>query len=73
MTKEALAEAEKALENCSVERDIAAHMKKYFDNKHNMSWQCIVGSKFGINITYQEYCYIYFTIGPVSILLFKAG
>lgn len=36
-----------ALEKFTIEKDIAAYIKKEFDKKHNPTWHCIVGRNFG--------------------------
>jgi len=55
-----------------LEKDIAFHIKKEFDNKHGATWHCIVGAKFGSYVTY-EVGFIYYYVGEKAILLFKAG
>jgi dynein light chain LC8-type len=36
-----------AMEKFTIEKDIAAFIKKEFDRKHNPTWHCIVGRSFG--------------------------
>ena len=36
-----------ALEKYTIEKDVAAYIKKEFDVKHNPTWHCIVGRNFG--------------------------
>ena len=62
-----------ALEKCSMERDIAAFIKRELDKEKGLTWHCIVGSKFGLSVTHEASSFIYFTLDNVSILLFKAG
>ncbi|CAH8489500.1 unnamed protein product [Schistosoma bovis] len=47
-----------AIKKYSMEKDIAAFMKKEFDRKYSPSWHCIVGSHFGTYpmIFYQVVC-----------------
>ena len=44
-----------ALDKYTVEKDIAAYIKKDFDQRHNPTWHCVVGRNFGelagINLT----------------------
>ncbi|ETO20642.1 outer dynein arm light chain 8, partial [Reticulomyxa filosa] len=40
-----------ALEKLTVEKDVAAHIKKEFDKKHGPTWHCVVGRNFGIRLT----------------------
>ncbi len=37
----------KTMESFSVEKDIAAQIKKEFDRKYSPTWHCIVGRNFG--------------------------
>lgn len=39
--------ARQALDKFTVEKDVAAFIKKEFDQKHNPTWHCIVGRNFG--------------------------
>ena len=36
-----------ALDKFTIEKDVAAYIKKEFDSKHNPTWHCIVGRNFG--------------------------
>ena len=36
-----------ALEKFTIEKDVAAYIKKEFDSKHGPTWHCIVGRNFG--------------------------
>ena len=36
-----------ALDKYTIEKDVAAYIKKEFDVKHNPTWHCIVGRNFG--------------------------
>lgn len=47
MQQEAVKQAEKAVELHTVEKDVAAYIKKYFDRKYSAPWHCIVGQNFG--------------------------
>lgn len=73
MQQEAIAVASRALESLTVERDIAAYIKKEFDKVHSPTWHCIVGRSFGSYVTHETKHFIYFYIGSTAILLFKAG
>lgn len=63
----------KALEKFSIEKDVAAYIKKEFDKNHNPTWHCVVGRNFGSYVTHETKHFIYFYIGQVAILLFKSG
>jgi len=73
MQQDAIEIANQALEKFQVEKDIAAHIKKEFDKKFSPTWHCIVGTGFGSFVTHETHCFIYFYLGRMAILLFKAG
>lgn len=39
-----------ALDKYTIEKDVAAYIKKEFDAKHNPTWHCIVGRNFGARL-----------------------
>ncbi|KAL8481488.1 hypothetical protein ACS0TY_027843 [Phlomoides rotata] len=45
--KEAVDIAVAAFEKFNVEKDVAEHIKKMFDQKYGPTWHCIVGKNFG--------------------------
>ncbi len=55
------------------EQDIPRHLKKEFDLKFHPTWQCVAGKNFGSDIDYEDKHMIYFSLGNISILLWKAG
>ncbi|PFH38066.1 dynein light chain DLC [Besnoitia besnoiti] len=54
-------------------RDIADHIKQFFDSKHQPTWNCIVGRYFGSKVTYESKRYIYFSVGQLSVLLWRCA
>lgn len=62
-----------ALDKFTIEKDIAAYIKKEFDSKYNPTWHCVVGRNFGSYVTHETKHFIYFYLGPVAVLLFKSG
>ncbi|CAG8693150.1 12490_t:CDS:2 [Dentiscutata erythropus] len=52
MQQEALDCANTALEKHSIEKDIAAYIKREFDKKYGTTWHCIVGRNFGSYVTH---------------------
>lgn len=62
-----------ALTKYSVEKDVAAYIKREFDKKYNPTWHCIVGRNFGSYVTHETKHFIYFYMGQIAILLFKSG
>ena len=73
MQQDAIDLAIYAIDKFSVEKDIAAHIKKEFDSKYNPTWHVIVGRNFGSYVTHETKHFIYFYLGQVAILLFKSG
>ncbi len=53
--------------------DLAKKLKVDFDQRFNCSWQCVVGKNFGCDIGFEDRHYIYFYVGSLAILLWKAG
>ncbi|EUB55662.1 Dynein light chain 2, cytoplasmic [Echinococcus granulosus] len=65
--------AQVAMEKYSIEKDVAAHIKKEFDRLYAPTWHCVVGRNFGSYVTHESKHFIYFYMGQVAILLFKSG
>jgi dynein light chain LC8-type len=55
MQQESVDIATAALEKFSVEKDIAANIKKEFDRKYGPTWHVVVGKNFGSYVTHGEY------------------
>jgi len=51
--------------------DIAAYIKKGFDQKYGARWQCAVGRDFGSCVNYDQNNFIHFYIKDFAVLLFK--
>lgn len=47
MQQKAVDVAKEAMEQFSIEKDIAAHLKKAFDKEYSPTWHCVVGRNFG--------------------------
>ena len=62
-----------AIDKWTVEKDIAAYIKKEFDSRHGPTWHCIVGSKFGSYVTHETKHFVYFYLDSIAVLLFKSG
>ncbi|XP_052206494.1 uncharacterized protein LOC127810923 [Diospyros lotus] len=73
MQKEAVDIAIAAFEKCSVEKDVAEHIKKEFDTKYGPTWHCIVGKNFGSYVTHETNHFVYFYLDSKAVLLFKSG
>jgi len=62
-----------ALEKFTIEKDMAAFVKREFDKKYGATWHCVIGRHFGSYVTHETKHFIYFYIGTMAILLFKSG
>ncbi|PSR87188.1 dynein light chain [Coniella lustricola] len=63
--------AQEAMAKFTIEKDIAQHIKKTFDERKGPTWHCIVGRNFGSFVTHETKHFIYFYLGHCAILLFK--
>ncbi|KAL7104910.1 hypothetical protein ACP275_07G012000 [Erythranthe tilingii] len=71
--KEAIEIAVAAFEKNNVEKDVAEHIKKMFDQKYGPTWHCIVGKNFGSYVTHETNHFVYFYLDSKAVLLFKSG
>ncbi|KAL2165299.1 hypothetical protein VTH06DRAFT_596 [Thermothelomyces fergusii] len=71
MQQEAIEVAQEAMAKFTIERDIAQHIKRTFDERKGPTWHCIVGRNFGSYVTHETKHFIYFYLGHCAILLFK--
>jgi dynein light chain LC8-type len=62
-----------ALGRFELERDMARFLKTEFDARYQPTWHCIVGQKFGSFLTGEAGGFLYFNVGKLAILLFRAG
>lgn len=52
MQGEAIEIAQEAMQKYNIEKDIAQHIKKTFDDRKGPTWHCIVGRNFGSFVTH---------------------
>lgn len=62
-----------ALGRYELELDMASFLKREFDARFQPTWHCVVGRHFGSFITSEDGAFLYFYVGKLAILLFKAG
>nr|XP_020819891.1 dynein light chain 1, cytoplasmic-like [Phascolarctos cinereus] len=72
MQQESMECATQALEKHSVEKNVAAHVKKELE-KYSRTWHCIMRKNFGSCMMHKAKCFIYFYLGQAAILLFKSA
>jgi len=53
--------AVRAFEMYTMEKDIAAFLKKEFDRKYGVTWHCIVGRNFGSYVTHGTCYFLFFS------------
>ncbi|EPQ27799.1 uncharacterized protein PFL1_04544 [Pseudozyma flocculosa PF-1] len=61
-----------ALTKFSVEKDIAAHVKRSMDQKFGPTWHAVVGKNYGSYVTHETKHFIYFYLGQIAFLLWRA-
>ncbi|KAG5453941.1 Dynein light chain 2, cytoplasmic [Clonorchis sinensis] len=73
MQQDAVDVCNEAMNKYTMEKDVAAHLKKEFDSRYGPTWHCIVGRSFGSYVTHETKHFIYFYLGNNAVLLFKSG
>lgn len=63
----------KAVQEFSLEREIAGVVKKELDVKHGSTWHVIVGRSFGSYVTHEKGHFMYYYIGQLAFLVFKTA
>ncbi|CEM24661.1 unnamed protein product [Vitrella brassicaformis CCMP3155] len=72
MQTDAVAQASVALSKYETEKDVSRHIKSFFDAKYSPNWHCVVGKNFASYATHESKTYIFFYLGQVAVLLYKA-
>ncbi|KAH9588131.1 Dynein light chain 1, cytoplasmic [Schistosoma haematobium] len=62
-----------AMDRFQADMDVANYIKTQFNKKYGRSWHCIVGRRFGSDVSHEERSFIYFFLGDRAILLYKSG
>ncbi|KAJ7564961.1 hypothetical protein O6H91_02G041600 [Diphasiastrum complanatum] len=76
MQEHALNCAQESISNSkgkSNHKQVAWTLKKEFDQMYGPAWHCIVGTDFGSYVTHSLGGFLYFSIGKLSILLFRTA
>ncbi|KAG6891208.1 hypothetical protein C0995_008460 [Termitomyces sp. Mi166 len=71
MQQESVDITSSALEKYTIEKDIAAQIKKEFDRRHGPTWHVVVGKNFGSYVTHETKHFIYFYVGSLAFLIWK--
>ncbi|KAK0527282.1 Dynein light chain [Tilletia horrida] len=72
MQKSVIEIAGAALAQFSVEKDVAAHVKRTLDTQFGPTWHAVVGKNYGSYVTHERKHFIYFYLGPMAFLLWRA-
>ncbi|CAM9487360.1 unnamed protein product, partial [Ectocarpus sp. 6 AP-2014] len=72
MQEDAKESTARAMEESGDHEDIAAYIKKDFDERHGAKWHCIVGKHFGSFVTAESNGFVHLHLSKVAVLLFKA-
>ncbi|PWN53861.1 hypothetical protein IE53DRAFT_309462 [Violaceomyces palustris] len=72
MQQEVVDIASEALSRLSVEKDIAAYVKRTMDERFGATWHAVVGKNFGSYVTHETKHFIYFYLGQIAFLLWRA-
>ena len=63
-----------AIELFNSDIQIARYLTKCFQERYkNSVWHCVVGRRFGAQVTHEASYYMYYYIGTKAILLFKSS
>ena len=71
LKKAFLTQINKIMDTSDKEKEIAEHIKSYFDKNYAPNWHCVVGKHFASYVTYQAKNYIFCQIGQLAVLLYK--
>ncbi|PWN90151.1 hypothetical protein FA10DRAFT_106573 [Acaromyces ingoldii] len=61
-----------ALSQFTVEKDIAAHVKRTMDMAFGATWHVVVGKHYGSYVTHESKHFIYFYLGQIAFLIWRA-
>jgi len=65
--------ATEAIELCTSEREIAAHIRREMDKMYSRTWNVVVGQQFGSDVTHEAKKYAQVQYGHLNILIWKSG
>jgi dynein light chain LC8-type len=66
MQQESVDIASAALDKYTIEKDIAAQIKKEFDKRHGATWHVVVGKNFGSYVTHGTPLFIFSPIDSIK-------
>ncbi|KAJ1021237.1 hypothetical protein NDA18_005478 [Ustilago nuda] len=72
MQSETIEIAYDALGKFTVEKDMAGHVKRTMDSKFGPTWHAVVGQRYGSYVTHETKHFIYFYLGQMAFLLWRA-
>ncbi|GMH47532.1 hypothetical protein TrRE_jg6419, partial [Triparma retinervis] len=62
-----------AIRSNNTEQEIAASIRKSFEQMYPSVWHCFVGRNFGTYVTHESSKFIYFYVGQVGVCLFATA
>ncbi len=72
MLKNAIDRVSAAMESYTEEKDVAASVKKAFDEEGG-TWHCIVGKTFGCSVTHEMMNMTFLRVSHKYVVLFKSS
>ncbi|KAI5711429.1 hypothetical protein M8J76_013532 [Diaphorina citri] len=66
-----IAMARKILLKTNNPKAISQHFLREFNRQFKPNWHCVVGHCYGACVSFQKGSFMYLSMGPFSILLFK--
>ncbi|GMI44644.1 hypothetical protein TrCOL_g363 [Triparma columacea] len=73
MQDAAIEVALEAIRSNNTEQEIAASIRKSFEQMYPSVWHCFVGRNFGTYVTHESSKFIYFYVGQVGVCLFATA
>jgi len=70
MCELAVEKLDEAIDNHTIEKDMATAVKTTFDKDYGGTWHCIVGKSFGCSITHETKYLMYIQVDHLFCLLF---
>ncbi|CAN0130260.1 unnamed protein product [Heterosigma akashiwo] len=65
-------QVDKAMNENSIEKDIATKLKRFFDEKYGGTWHAVVGHHFGCSVTNETSHLLFMKLDQMFVLCFKS-
>uniref|UniRef100_A0A7S2RLM3 Dynein light chain n=1 Tax=Rhizochromulina marina TaxID=1034831 RepID=A0A7S2RLM3_9STRA len=70
MCRKAIGKANEAMDQHTIEKDIATAIKTSFDKDYGGTWHCVAGRSFGCSVTHETKYLVFFQLDQTYVLLF---